>query len=496
MGSNSTLFAIIERITTAIAETEWKLYRSAKSGLDEDRVEVTSHAALDLWRHPNKFMTSADFTSATQQHDELVGEQWWVVSYRPGIKLPLEIWPVRPDRMEPVPSKDDFLVGYVYTGPSGEKIPLGTDEVIFIRRPSPLDPYRGMGPVQTLLIDLDASRASAEWNATFFRNSAEPGGVLEVDKRLDDDEFEELRARWNEQHKGVSNANRVAILEGGLKWVDRKFTMRDMQFAELREVSREIIREAFGFPKPMLGATDDVNRANAEAAAYVFARWLIRPRLERIRQALNSRLLPLYGATARGLEFDFTNPVPDDREADAAELTARAGAVKLLVEAGAYGPEALAAVGLPEIPFGQPGADPDKELLIDLVKAAPAALADRILPLLGYNLPPPPAPAGPPPAVPEPGTPSEEPEPEPDAELGARAALPDVAAAQRWVVQAVIDDNTCTPCRDNDGRTYRSRADAYRDYPGGEGYVNCVGAEYGNECRCTVMKRGRKGSGE
>lgn len=65
-------------------------------------------------------------------------------------------------------------------------------------------------------------------------------------------------------------------------------------------------------------------------------------------------------------------------------------------------------------------------------------------------------------------------------------------AAQRWQVTAHLDDNTCDPCRNNHRKTYKNRQDAYEDYPGGRGYKNCVGAKYGNKCRCTVAKR-RKG---
>jgi len=49
--------------------------------------------------------------------------------------------------------------------------------------------------------------------------------------------------------------------------------------------------------------------------------------------------------------------------------------------------------------------------------------------------------------------------------------------------------HNCTPCADNDGQLYRSRTAAYTDYPGGKGYVHCIGAEHGNECRCVVRKR-------
>ena len=61
-------------------------------------------------------------------------------------------------------------------------------------------------------------------------------------------------------------------------------------------------------------------------------------------------------------------------------------------------------------------------------------------------------------------------------------------AAQRWVANAHIDENTCQPCKDNDGKLYRNREQAYADYPGGEGYAKCEGR---SNCRCTVVKRGK-----
>ncbi|MGW1463849.1 phage portal protein [Streptomyces sp. NPDC002308] len=472
MGSVGTLFSIVNRTSNAVALVEWKLWRKAKSGRKEDRVEVTSHAALDLWNKPNPFMPRQEFVETFQQHIDLVGEGWWVIAYDPRSTIPLELWPVRPDRMTPVPSQESFLAGYVYTSPDGEQVPLGLDEVVFLRMPNPLDPYRGMGPVQSVLADLDATRYSAEWNRNFFLNSAEPGGIIEVPTPLSDPDFDQLRDRWNEQHRGVANAHRVAILEHG-KWIDRKLSQRDMQFVELRTVSRDVLREAYGIPAFSLGEVADVNRSTAEASKAWFAEQLTVPRLERIKGALNHDLLPLFGPTAAGLEFDYENPVPADPEAEARQLASKAEAAQLLVAAGAYGPSVLAAAGLPpSIEFGQPGSDPDKDLLVELVKGAPS-LAPIILPMLGYTLP------------------DAKPAPTASAWDAARAALlgDDIEAAMRWVVVAEDDDNTCSPCRENAGHLYRNREQAYRDYPGGGGYVHCVGAEYGNDCRCKVVKR-------
>lgn len=386
MGSVGTLFAIVDRLITAYSQVEWHLYRSAKSGKKEDREEVTDHPALTLWQSPNPFMTGPAFRETTQQHEELTGEQWWVIVPHARLNMPGELWPVRPDRMEPVPDVEEYLLRYDYRAPGGGVIELDRKQVVFLRRPNPLDPYRGMGAVQTILADLEGSRLAAEWVRNFFYNSAQPGGVIEVDHNLTDPQWDEFQTRWAESHRGVSNAHRVAMLEQGMKWVDRRFTMQELQIESLRNVPRELIREAFGFPKPMLGTVDDVNRANMEAADTMMARWLSKPRLERTKQALNTRILPLYKSLGRGYEFDYDNPVPEDRELAAKELSAKATALRDLVQAGAYGPEAREALGLPEMSFGAPDADPDRELLIKLVTGAPL-LAPLILPMLGFELP-------------------------------------------------------------------------------------------------------------
>ena len=71
---------------------------------------------------------------------------------------------------------------------------------------------------------------------------------------------------------------------GSRNFASRARTNSSMKF---REVSRDTIRESFGYPKGMLGASDNVNRANQEAGEVMFSRWLLVPRLERIKQALN-----------------------------------------------------------------------------------------------------------------------------------------------------------------------------------------------------------------
>lgn len=357
-GSVGTLFAIVNLTSESTSAVTWKLWRKSPSGKKEDRIEVTQHAALTVLNNPNKFYTGQEMVESAQQHVDLTGEGWLVVGRHPQIpSIPLELWVVRPDRIEPVKSPTDFLTGYLYKGPSGELIPLPVTDVMQLRMPNPLDPYRGLGPVQSVLTALDSDRYSAEWNRNFFINSAEPGGIIEVPESLGDEEFKRMVLRWRQQHQGVAQAHRIGILENA-KWVDRRFSMRDMQFTELRGVTKAEIREAFRMPKFALGDVEDVNRASAVASAAWFGQYITVPRLERWKGLLNTNFLPLFGATATGLEFDYENPVPPDAESEREDLTAQVNAVDKLIRVGFDPDEACDTVGLPRMKFEKPEPPP------------------------------------------------------------------------------------------------------------------------------------------
>ena len=305
MATTSWLFAVVDRIAASAAAVPCGLFRSMPSG--ESQL-VPKHPIMDLWQAVNPFYTRHEFLETSIQHFELTGEIWWLIVRNRGGR-PVELWPIRPDRIRPVPHATDFIAGYIYTIGTLQ-IPLERKDVIFIRRPSPLDPYRGIGTVQSMMMDIGAEQMASQWTRNFFSNGAMPGGILQFDEGMSDADFERLVSRWTEQHQGVANAHRVAVLERG-KWVDRKFSQRDMQMEQLRKLNRDIIFGAFGVPASVMGITESVNRANAEAGDVLFGRWILKPRLERIKQAVNERLVHLVDKT---LFLDYTDPAPENRE--------------------------------------------------------------------------------------------------------------------------------------------------------------------------------------
>jgi len=353
----STVYSVTAAIAEDVGQVAW--YLASLPGPDSivapggvgiiPEVITHRHPAAELWANPNPWFTRVALVERVQMHAELAGVGYVIVDRGPSTRgVPLALWPVLPNRMQPVPDADQFLAGWMYTGPNNEQVPLGTHQVIPIMgTPDASDLYSSMSPVQPLMPDIEAVRHSSEYNRNFFLNSAEPGGVIEVPNNLEDKQFDRLQRQWNEQHRGVSNAHRVAILEGGSKWSPRQLTFKDMQFMELRNLSAEIIREAWRISKTRLGQTESVNRATAETAIYTNSRHITKPRCVRWQEALNTRLLPMFGPVGQGVQFVFDLQVPKDTQADDAERTSKANAAALLVGAGYDRAQVLETVGLP-----------------------------------------------------------------------------------------------------------------------------------------------------
>jgi HK97 family phage portal protein len=304
-GEVGWVFACVSRISSAIAETKWRLYSQDNRN---ERTEILDHPILDLFDFVNEFHTGLEMMEQTQTFIDLLGEAFWLV-LKDQAGQPAEIWVLNPNKIKVVPDKKMYIKGYVYKN-GNDEIPLNIADVVHIKLPNPKNPFRGQSPLGSVNADIEAEKHSSSYNRTFFQNSAEPSGVIQFEGTLTDSQYERLRYQWNKQYQGSSNAHKVAILEGGASWQGNMVTHRDMQFRDLRIMNRDVIMGVYGMPKHILGIAEDVNRANAEASEYTFARWVLKPRLERIKAKLNEQFIPMY--SQENLILDYDTPIPDD----------------------------------------------------------------------------------------------------------------------------------------------------------------------------------------
>jgi phage portal protein BeeE len=337
--TESTLYSVIDLISGDVGNVAWDLYRGRRAAdmcPPDGAMSLTEEQSLavKLWHHPNDFMEGNHLRTINAWHFDAVGEAWQVCDFL-APNVPGSFWPVRPDRMDPVTHPDKYLLGYTYTGPSGERIPLELNEVLRITRPHPLDPHRGVGPVPALMLPLTTSLTSQQWMQAFYDNDATPGGMVELGQEqiMDDGEWKAFTTRWNEQHRGVSRAHRVGILEIG-KFTPTQMDLRKLQVTELRHLTRDQVLEAYRIHKHMIGASDDVNRAAAIAADETYARRVLLRRVKDWFSFANGPYLRCFGSTGRGVVWCPENVVPENDEAANDERDSIANAAKTLAEAG------------------------------------------------------------------------------------------------------------------------------------------------------------------
>lgn len=300
------VFAVIASRARQLAQVPWKVGRTLPDGTTE---EIVSHKLVDLFERPNRAMTGEMLWQLTSVWLDLLGESFWILDRKNVAEIPKRIWPwPGGSRWTPGPLGPDKLpLAWVLETPDGRRRIIPTEQVVHFHTPNPLNPARGFSPLTPADGTLTADHLQEEYWGKFFENGAQPGGFLKYQQPLDDDRWEEVKRRWNDEHQGVDNSHLVAILDDGAEWVGNEIDFSKMEFTGLRESAREVICGVFGWPKWALGITDDMNFATAVAAKRTLWEENIIPTLRMRESTLQGQFFRFLEAGTLTGFFDIEN---------------------------------------------------------------------------------------------------------------------------------------------------------------------------------------------
>ena len=301
-GQIGWLFVAVNRIAQNIGSSEWKSYKG-------DVVQPNS-PALEVLKHPNRFMSQYQLLWKSAAYLELTGRCFWYIA-KDRLGRPKEIWCLNPLDIWVQPDKDNFIKGYLYQA-GAEQIPLDVDEVIFINLPDLMNPYSGKGPAQAAANNLEIDKYTSTYIKNFLYNDARPGGIVNFPD-MEEDEYDRAVEQYKDKHRGVENSGEILFTKGGsVTFTPININIKDLDISNLKDNTRDGILGAFGVPKSIVGITDDVNRSTAEAAEYTFAMHTIKPLLHLIQDVVNNEFIPMFGGNAD--ELKFTDPVPRNKD--------------------------------------------------------------------------------------------------------------------------------------------------------------------------------------
>jgi len=312
---NSWVYACARVNAQNVAKIELRLFRRMPDG---KREPVSEHPWLELLRTVNPHMNGFDLLELTDLYLELIGNAYWYLAPQrltnplSGQRLPGEIWVLMGQFVRVVPGRQQLVDGYLYTPPgTAQPVAFGVEELVHFKLSSPENLYYGKGCVEGGRFAVDSNEFQKRYEIGLFKNMARLDGVLVTDKDMSEEQIRRLRTEWNRLYQGADRAGNIAILQRGMKYEAVAATPKDLDYLRGRIATREEICAVFGVPPSKLGLVEHVNRANAEANDLTYQSETILPRLRRIQEKINERIMPMYDPT---LEVEFDNPVPRDNE--------------------------------------------------------------------------------------------------------------------------------------------------------------------------------------
>lgn len=236
---------------------------------------------------------------------------------------PVELFPLRPERVSVVAGEDGWPIRYQYRlGTRLLDIALedadGWPNLIHLKAYHPLDDHYGAGCLAAAREAVAVHNAAARWNHALLDNAARPSGALvyktDDSAGLTKEQFERLKDELASAFQGAGNAGRPMLLEGGLSWQSMALSPADMDFATLKAAAARDIALAFGVPPMLLGLPGDNTYANYREANRALWRLTLLPLVTRLLDGLRQGLMPWFSGAEMALDLDRVPALAEDRE--------------------------------------------------------------------------------------------------------------------------------------------------------------------------------------
>lgn len=191
-----------------------------------------------------------------------------------------------PQSTAPIPHPTKFVSGYEIDMPDGQKKTLKPEDVIWIRRPHPLDPYRSITPMEAAGVAIEVEQLAKLYNRNFLVNDGRPGGLIVLRGDIEEDDRQELTSRFRGNLRKTGGLSVIAS-EDGADFIDTGANPRDMAYSQMRALTKEEILAAFGVPESVIGNASGRTFSNAAEEGKVFWQETMSPHLELISRSFD-----------------------------------------------------------------------------------------------------------------------------------------------------------------------------------------------------------------
>ena len=289
----ATVYACVRLLAETVAGLPLHLYRFTDAE-EKGKEKAKDHPLYKiLYRQPNPEMTSFSYREVMMTHLLLYGNCFAQV-VRDGRNQILSIYPLLPENVEVDRDEkgDIFYIYHAYTdekpGENNRDIYFRRDEIFHIPGLG-FNGLVGFSPIAMMKNALGTTLAVERYGSSFFRNGAQPSGVLEHPGVLKDPS--KIRENWSAVYGGPNNAHKVAVLEEGMSYKAISLPPEDSQFLSTRQFGVNEICRIFRVPPHMVQDLEHATFSNIEHQSIDFVVHTLTPWLVRFEQAIVKDLL-------------------------------------------------------------------------------------------------------------------------------------------------------------------------------------------------------------
>ena len=302
----TVVYSCVRVIAETLAGLPLHLY---KRGDLNSKEKAKGHAIYFLLHdEPNTEMTSFVFRETLMTHLLLWGNAYAQI-IRNGRNEVIGLYPLMPNKMTVMRSEDGEIF-YKYNHKS-EEVYLLKEDVLHIPGLG-FDGLIGYSPITMAKNAIGMAMACEDYGASFFQNGAQPGGVLEHPGIIKDPE--RVRESWNAAFQGPKNANKVAVLEEGMKYQPIAIAPSEAQFLENRKFQLNEIARIFRIPPHMIGDLERSSFSNIEQQSLEFVKYTLDPWIVRWEQSLERALLTKKEKETYFIKFNLEGLLRGDYE--------------------------------------------------------------------------------------------------------------------------------------------------------------------------------------
>ena len=287
----SAVYSCVCILSEAVAGLPLHLYRYKEDGGKEKALDHPLYRLLH--DEPNPEMSSFVFRETLMTHLLLWGNAYAQV-IRNGKGEVIALYPLMPNKMS-VDRDENGRLYYTYYRGSDEAIKsrdfavtLQPSDVLHIPGLG-FDGLVGYSPIAMAKNAIGMAIACEEYGAKFFANGAAPSGVLEHPGTIKDPQ--RVRESWQSTFGGSGNANKIAVLEEGMKYTPIGISPEQAQFLETRKFQINEIARIFRIPPHMVGDLEKSSFSNIEQQSLEFVKYTLDPWVTRWEQSIQRTLL-------------------------------------------------------------------------------------------------------------------------------------------------------------------------------------------------------------